>query len=108
MDLASPSPLKFVNSLVLFDGKKINKYSFPVTGRGGPKCCETSKLTGSVLDAERSGRLSKLKDEKLLDTSDSMLRSPSESLRKLAQEEDIVLPTAHEAVRKQLKLLKKQ
>jgi transposase len=57
----------------------------------------------SVLEAERSGRPSKLNNEKLLDISDSMLWSPSKSLRKLAQ-----LATAHTAVRKQLKLLKKQ
>jgi transposase len=36
--------------------------------------------TGSVLDAERSGRPSKLNDTKLIDISDSMLRSPSKSL----------------------------
>jgi transposase len=63
------------------------------------KFCEK----GSVLNAERSGRPSKLNDEKLLDISDSMLRSPSKSLRKLAQEEGIGLAIAHKAVRKQLK-----
>jgi transposase len=40
--------------------------------------------TGSVLDAERSGRTSKLNDKKLMDISDSMLRSSSKSLRNLA------------------------
>jgi transposase len=64
---------------------------------------EKFRETDSVLDAERSGRPSKL-DQKLLDISDSVLRSPSKSLRKLAQEEDIDLATAHKAVRKQLKL----
>jgi hypothetical protein len=34
--------------------------------------------------------------------SDSMLRSPSKSLRKLAQEKDIGLATAHKAVREKL------
>jgi hypothetical protein len=53
-------------------------------------------------------RPSKLNDEKLLDIPDSMLQSPSKSLRKLAQEEGIGLATMHKAVRKQLKLLKKQ
>jgi transposase len=64
--------------------------------------------TGSVLDAERSGIPSKLNDENLLDISDSMLRSPSKSLSKLAQEEGIGLATAHKAARKQLKLVNKQ
>jgi transposase len=59
----------------------------------------TEKLpkTGSVLDAERSGRPSKLNDKKLMDISDFMLWSPSKSLRKLAQEKDIghsALPNA--------------
>jgi transposase len=56
---------------------------------------EKFRETGSVLDAERIGRPSKLNDKKLMDFSDSMLRSPSESSLKLAQEEDIVLATAH-------------
>ena len=58
------------------------------------KFCET----GSVLDAEQSGIPSKLNVEKLMDISDSMLRSPSKSLHKLAQEEDIRLATAHKTV----------
>jgi hypothetical protein len=36
-----------------------------------------------VLDTERIGRPSKLNDKKLMDISDSMLQSPSKSLRKL-------------------------
>jgi hypothetical protein len=52
---------------------------------------EKFRETGSVLEVERSGRPSKLNDEKLLDISDSVLRSPSKSLRKLPQEEDIGL-----------------
>jgi hypothetical protein len=55
---------------------------------------EKFRGTGSVLDAERSGRPSKLNDKKLMDISDSMLRSPSKSLRKLAQEKNIGLATA--------------
>jgi transposase len=43
------------------------------------KFCET----GSVLDAERSRRPSKLNDKKLMDVSDSMLRSPSKSFQHL-------------------------
>jgi hypothetical protein len=39
-----------------------------------------------------------------MDVSDSMLRSPSKSLRKLAQEKDIALATAHKAVREKLNL----
>jgi hypothetical protein len=38
----------------------------------------------------------------LMDISDSMLRSPSKSLRKLAQEKDIGLATAHKAARTQI------
>jgi hypothetical protein len=34
----------------------------------------------------------------LMDVSDSMLQSPTKQLRKLAQEKDIGLATAHEAV----------
>jgi transposase len=65
---------------------------------------EKFRETGSVLDAERSGRLSKLTDKKLMVISDSMLRRPSKSLRKLAQEKDIRLATAHKAVREKLNL----
>jgi hypothetical protein len=43
---------------------------------------EKFRETGSVLDAERSGTPPKLNDKKLMYTSDSMLRSPSKSLRK--------------------------
>jgi hypothetical protein len=39
-----------------------------------------------------------------MDISDSMLRIPSKSLRKLAQEKDIGLATAHKAVREKLNL----
>jgi hypothetical protein len=57
------------------------------------KFCEK----GSVLYAEQSERPSKLNDNKLVDVSDSVLRSPSKSLCKLAQEKDIRLATAHKA-----------
>jgi len=57
-----------------------------------------------VLDAEQSERPSKLNVEKLMDISDSMMRSPSKSLHKLAQEEDIRLATGHKVVREKLKL----
>jgi transposase len=63
---------------------------------------EKFRETGSVLDAERSGRPSKLNDKKLMDISDSMLRSSSKPLLKLAQEENIGLATAHKAVRKKI------
>jgi transposase len=43
---------------------------------------EKFREAGSVLDAERSGRPSELNDKKLMDISDSMLRSPSKSLCK--------------------------
>jgi transposase len=60
---------------------------------------EKFRETGSVLNAERGGRPPKLKDKNFMDISESMLRSPSKSLRKLAQEEDTGLATAHQAVR---------
>jgi hypothetical protein len=47
-----------------------------------------------MLEDERSGRPSELNDEKLLDISDSMLQSPSKSLRKLAQ-----VAVVHKAVK---------
>jgi hypothetical protein len=67
-----------------------------------PVCRLTEKFrqTGSVLYAERNGRKSQLNDKKLMDISDSMLRSASNSLHKLAQEEDIELKTAHKAPEK--------
>jgi hypothetical protein len=39
-----------------------------------------------------------------MNVSNSMLRSPSKSLRKLAQEKDICLATAHKAVLEKLNL----
>jgi transposase len=65
---------------------------------------EKFRETSSVLDVESSGRPSKLSDKELMDISDSMLRSPSKSLRKLAREEYIGLATAHKAVREKLQL----
>jgi hypothetical protein len=64
------------------------------------KFCET----GSVLDAERSGKPSRINDKKLMDISYSMPRSPSKSLRKLVQEKDMGLTTTHTAVRENLNL----
>ena len=60
--------------------------------------------TGSVYGAKCCGRPAKLLEKKLLDISDSMLQSPLKSLRKLAQQHDIGLATAHKVVRRQLKL----
>jgi len=65
---------------------------------------EKFRETGSVSNAERSGRPSKLNGEKLIDISHSMLRRPSKSLRKLVQQADIGLATAHKAVREKLEL----
>jgi hypothetical protein len=56
----------------------------------------------AVLDAERSGRPSKLNGKRFVDISDPMLQSPSKSLRKMAHEKDIGLATAHKAVRENL------
>jgi transposase len=75
----------------------------PLTYRNAVRrLTEKFRETGSLLDAERSGRPSKLNDKKLMDISDSMLRSPSKSLRKLAQENNIRLATADKAVREKL------
>jgi transposase len=63
---------------------------------------EKFRETGSVLDAERTGRPSKFNDKKLMDISASVLQSPSKSLHKLAQEKDIGLATMHKAVREKL------
>jgi transposase len=65
---------------------------------------EKFRETGSVLDAERSERPSKLNDKKLMDISDSMLWSPSKLLRNLVQEKNIGLPTEHKAVREKLNI----
>jgi transposase len=69
-----------------------------------PTLTEKFHETGSVLDANRSGRPSKLNDKKLMDISDFMLQNPSKSLRKLVQEKDIGLATAHKAVTEKLNL----
>jgi transposase len=63
---------------------------------------EKFRETGSVLEAERSERPSKLNDKNLMDIYDCMVRSPSKPLRKLAQEKDIGLATAHKAAREKL------
>jgi hypothetical protein len=68
-------------------------------GSAVSRLIERFSETGSVLDAERSGRPSKLNNKKLMGISDSVLRSASKSLRKLAQEKHIGLATAHKAVR---------
>jgi hypothetical protein len=60
---------------------------------------EKFRETGSVSDSERSVRPSQINHKKLMDNSNTMLRSPSKSLRKLAQEKYIGLATAHKAVR---------
>jgi transposase len=65
---------------------------------------EKFRQTGSLLDAERSGRPSKRNDKMLMDSSDYMLRSASKSLRKLVQKKDIGLVTTHKAVREKLNL----
>jgi hypothetical protein len=56
---------------------------------------EKFRETCSVLDAERSEGPFILNDKKLMDISDSMLRSSSKSLCKFVQEKDIELATAH-------------
>jgi hypothetical protein len=65
---------------------------------------EKFRETGSVLDAERSGRPLKLNDKKLMDVSDCLLWNPQKSLHRLAQEKEIRTATAHKAVREKLNL----
>ena len=60
--------------------------------------------TGSVQDAPKTGRPTILTDNKLDEISDIMLRSPTKSMRKLAQETGISARTAHKAVTKELNL----
>lgn len=62
------------------------------------------RVTGSVHDVPRTGRPTLLTDGKLDEISDIMLRSPSKSTRKLAQETGISKWTAHKAVRHKLQL----
>jgi hypothetical protein len=57
--------------------------------------------TVSALDANQSGRPSKLNNQNF-NISDSMLWSPSKSLCKLAQDKDIGIATAHKSVREKL------
>jgi transposase len=86
------------------------KFAEKVPGTPAPhrnavrRLSEKFRETGSVLDTKRSGRPSKLNDKKLMNISDSMLLNPSKSLRKLAQEKDIGIATAHKAVREELNL----
>jgi transposase len=77
---------------------------FPETPVTHHMLIERFRETGSVLDAEQSGRPYKLHDKKLIDISESILWSPSKSLCKLAQEKDIGRATAHKAVREKLNI----
>jgi transposase len=85
--------------------------NFPETSV--PHCSAVRRLTGkfcetgSVLDAECSGRPSKLNNKKLMDISDCVLRSASKLLCRLVQEKDIGLATAHEAAQEKLLFLYK-
>ena len=60
--------------------------------------------TGSVHGAPKSGRPKTLTEAKLDEISDVMLRSPTKSVRKLAQETNVSVQSAHRAVREELKL----
>lgn len=60
--------------------------------------------TGSVHDACRSGRDPILTDEKINNISEAMARSPNKSVRRLSDEVDISVGSAHNALRKTLKL----
>ena len=60
--------------------------------------------TGSVHDAARSGRPTVLTEQKLEDISDMMLKSPTKSIGKLAQQSGISYGSAYKAVRNELNL----
>lgn len=62
------------------------------------------RSTGSVLDAERSGRPVVLTEMKLNSISDKILQKPETPMRRLAQEVEVSKSTVHKAVRKELKL----
>ena len=62
------------------------------------------RRTGSVLDEDRSGRPSVTSPEKKEEISDALLRSPSKSIRRLAQQTAVSKSTAHRIVRNELKL----
>jgi hypothetical protein len=66
---------------------------------------EKFRETGSVLEAELSGRPFKLNFKKFMGISDCMLRSSLKSLRKFAQDKNIGLATAHKEVREKLNLV---
>jgi transposase len=93
------------------------KYTAGVKEQFSKKCPETAvrnrhtvraliekfQDTGFICDIKRSGPPSVLTEDKLLSISDSMMQSPSKSVRKLPQHH-IALVTAHVAVRKKLNL----
>jgi transposase len=117
--ILSIEKLDFVVEYVFREGNKFTDLvqeqfaeKFPETrvSHRNAVCRLTEKFreTGSVSYAERRGRPSKRNDKKLMDISDSMLRSQSKSLRNLAQEKDIGLATVHKAAREKLKIDFKQ
>jgi hypothetical protein len=89
--------------LVEYVFREGDRYTDLVQEQFAEKFPETPVPHRSV-DAERSGRSSKLNDKKLMDISDCMLRSPSKLLCKLAQEKDIGFATAHKVLREKMNL----
>lgn len=69
------------------------------------KLIEKFRESGSVEDTERSGRPSKLSGQKLLSIMYSVLQNPRKPMRKLAQQHEIGVGTAHKAVRQTMQLL---
>jgi len=62
------------------------------------------RRTGSVADEERSGRPSRLSEEKIAEISNKMAQSPTKSIRRLSQETDLSKTTVHKALRCELRL----
>ena len=60
--------------------------------------------TGSVHDASRSGRPTILTEQKVNVISEAMSQSPTKSMRRLSQQVNVSVGTAHAAVRKALSL----
>ncbi|PSN42231.1 hypothetical protein C0J52_18494 [Blattella germanica] len=69
-----------------------------------PDLIKKFREIGSVHDAPRSGRPKLLTEAKVDEISDVILRSPSKSMRKLAQETNFSVRSAHRAVTKELNL----
>jgi hypothetical protein len=82
-----------------------NSQKHPVPDRNAVRrFTEKFRETGSVLDGERNGRQSEFIGTKMVDISDSMLRSASKSSCRLVHEKDVGFATGYKAVRDKLNI----